>query len=1014
MNNFAKDKIRILCDNLKGQSVTRHFDLTNVECVKACGYKKDNNPPKEGWMPQPEMGFNGAKDEHYWFRAKFRTPKAIEGEQFYLGLSTGFSSGWDIVNHQCIIYLNGEMVQGCDLNHQEAYLEPDTEYEVHNYYYVGMNEGRVCPKMFVFSVNEKIEKLYYDIFVAYKSCEIFSENSDEYFKMMPILERTANLIDMRSVGSKEYFESIDKAQEFIDKELYENLCSSEGKPIVRCIGHTHIDVEWLWARDQTREKIQRSFSTAKALMDHYPEYKFTLSQPELYRYLKEEAPEKYAELKELVTKGQWEPEGAMWVEADCNLVSGESFVRQILQGTRFFKNEFGVENKILLLPDVFGYSAALPQILKKCGIRHFVTSKISWNEYNTMPYDCFMWQGIDGTEIFTNFITTRNYDGGQMIRFTTYVGDLTPTQIKGTWNRFQQKEYTNRTFTTFGHGDGGGGPTKEMLETQRRLSKGLPGMPVTETGFLLEHLDAVRKDFDENCAKLKTMPKWVGELYLEYHRGTYTSMAKNKRGNRKSELMLQKAEALSMIDLLSGGNYDAEGIYHTWNLVLHDQFHDIIPGSSILEVYEGTDKDYAIIADYCNGVIDSKLARLAEQVSANNGTLVYNSLGFDRNGPVVVDGKTVETKGVIPAFGWAVSDDFMTETDVKINGLTAENKYYILTLDKAGRIESLYDKRAEREVMLSGQFGNEIQIFEDFPRQYDAWEITDYYKQKMWVLDTEATITAVTDGSRAGFKVERKYNNSTITQNIWLYSECERIDFENDIDWHERHQLLKAAFPFDVHATSATYEIQFGHLERVTHENTSWDKAKFEVCAHKWVDVSENGYGVALLNDCKYGYNTEGSTLKISMLKCATYPNPEADQGKHVFTYSLMPHVGDFREAGVIHEAYALNQPLSATSVISGNGTLPSTFSLVSCDKDNVVIETVKKAEDDDSMIVRLYDAFNRRSKATVTVNGDFKACYLCDMLENNEQQLDLVDGKVTLPVSNFEIITLKFTKQIR
>lgn len=863
-------------------------------------------------------------------------------------------------------------------------------------------------RMFVERYDKRIEKLFYDMQTAFDVCLLLNENSDDYIKIMSVLDRTAMLLDMREPYSEAYYASVERALEFIEVELYEKLCTTEGKPIVNVIGHTHIDVEWQWTREQTREKIQLSFSTAKALMDKYPEYKFMLSQPELYRYLKEEAPDKYEELKELVKQGRWEPEGAMYVEGDCNLVSGESFVRQFMQGKKFFKDEFGIDSKVLFLPDVFGYSAALPQILKKCGIEHFVTSKISWNDTNTMPVDTFYWEGLDGTEIFTNFITTQEYRGIEPQNYTTYVGRLTASQIKGTWNRYKQKDYANRSLHTFGHGDGGGGPTKDMLERYDRLKKGLPGIPVAQMCFLKPHLDSVKEQFDENAEKLCRTPKWRGELYLEYHRGTYTSIAKNKKGNRKFEFALTKAEGLSYIGKLLGIDYDAEGLYKNWNMVLHDQFHDIIPGSSIFEVYEQSDKDYAEIADFCCSVVSEKLKAIAENINTDGGILVYNPLGFSRRGLIKVDGKTYETDE-IPAFGWSVITPESFKSKVSVDGLSAENEYYKLTLDDVGRIVSLYDKRAAREVFETGKFGNELQIFEDFPFNYDAWELSDYYKQKMWLLDDKALINPIFDGDRAGFEVTKKYFNSTIKQNIWLYSNNTRIDFETGIDWHEQHQVLKTAFPFDVHAMNTTYEIQFGHVSRANNENTSWDKAKFEVYGHKWVDMSENGYGIALLNDCKYGHNTEGNTLKLTLLKCATFPNPLADQGEHKFTYSLMPHIGDFREAGVVHEAYSLNQPLEAIDVNANKGKLSDNFSLVSNDKENVIIETVKKCEYDDGMIVRMYDAYDRRTITKVTVGEGFDKAYLCDLLENEIQELEFDGKSVTIPVKNFEIVTLKF-----
>ncbi|MBQ8267657.1 MAG: alpha-mannosidase, partial [Clostridia bacterium] len=595
--------------------------------------------------------------------------------------------------------------------------------------------------------------------------------------------------------------------------------------------------------------------------------------------------------------------------------------------------------------------------------------------------------------------------------YTTYVGFLTPSHVKGTWNKFIEKQYSTHALTTYGYGDGGGGPTKEMLEKQRRMARGIPGMPVTKLPTLLEHLDTKREQFDAACQKLRRTPKWVGELYLEFHRGTYTSIAKNKRNNRKSEMALSCAEGLSYLGSMLCSDYDAQGLYNNWNRVLHNQFHDIIPGSSIKEVYDGTDIDYKEIGEYTDSVINEKMNVIAKNITTNGGVLVYNPSGFARKGIAQINGKTVELGGDVAPFGFKVIKDIKDTAEVTVDGLTAENKFYKMTLDTSGRIVELFDKTACRQVLKSGEYGNEFQAFEDIPRVYENWELTDYYKQKKWVLDDTAHITPIIDGSRAGFKVEKRYLDSTICQNIWLYSDTNRIDFDTDIDWHEHHQVLKVAFPVDVHTNTATYETQFGHIERPTHTNTSWDAAKFEVCAHKWITVAENGYGVGLLNDCKYGFNTEGSTMKLTVLKCSQYPNTEADQGEHKLTYSIMAYEGDFREAGVINEAYALNQPLVAVEVSANSGTIEDSFSLVSCDKPNVIVETVKKAEADSGMIVRMYDAFNRRANATITVADGFSKVYLCDLMENELEELDLDGNKVTVPVSNFEIITLKFKK---
>lgn len=987
------------------------YDVTDVEICDT-GYKTGNEPPRGGWRPYdvniPLIG----DDAHFWLRTSLHTPAVSENEYLVFRTMTGREGMWDATNPQGLLYLNGKMTQGLDTNHTEAFLEADTDYTIHNYFHMGTYPGgAVWCKMAVYSVNKAVEHLYYDIKVPFDACQMLDESSEDYSRMMSVLVDAARIVDFREPYSESFHNSVNEAIDFMEKEFYAKLCTLQDKPVVHCIGHTHIDVEWKWARAQTREKIQRSFSTAKSLMDRYPEYKFMLSQPELYRYLKEEAPEKYRELKELVSMGRWEPEGAMYLEPDCNLTSGESLVRQLLFGKRFFRDEFGIDSKALFLPDVFGYSAALPQILKKSGVDYFVTSKISWNDTNTMPMDMFYWEGIDGTEIFTTFMTAQDFGGipgkGGKNR-TTYNSKINASYVKGTWDRFQQKEYTNHTFMTFGHGDGGGGPTKEMLETQRRTARGIPTLPATMMNTLIPYLERSKKKFDDTCDRTSRTPRWVGELYLEFHRGTYTSIGKIKISNRYSEFLLGNAEALSVTALCFGGSYDTEGLNKYWRKTLHNQFHDILPGSSIKQVYDGTDKDYAEIAEYGNGVVAEKLKTIATLIHTDGGVLVYNPTGFERKAVVTHNGYC-ETVQMVPSFGWTVVKHIAVERKVKIHGLTVENEYYILTLNTVGQIVMLFDKRVQREVLTAN--GNILTAFEDYPTKYDAWEIEDYYKLKSYELDENAVITPITDGTRAGFMIEREYMHSTIRQTVWLYSESSRIDFVTDVDWHEHHQVLKAVFPLDVHAMSAAFDVQYGHVIRPTHENTSWDKAKFETYAHKWVDVFENGYGVAILNDGKYGHAVEGNKLSITLIKSGTDPNPEADQGEQHFTYSLFPHVGDFRTGGVIEESYALNQPLYERAVTANNGGLPENYSLVSVDKSNAVITAVKKAEIDDGLIVRFYDAYDCKSTVTLTVPVIYSKAYLCDLMENEIKELTVKNGKVVHSVSNFEIVTLKFTK---
>ena len=987
------------------------YDVDGVEICDA-SYKVGNEPPADGWRPYDVNIPLTGDDAHFWLRTKIHTPSISENEYLVLRTVTGREGMWDATNPQGLLYLNGKMTQGLDTNHTEAFLDADTDYTVHNYFHMGTYKGgAVQCKMALYSVDRDLEHLYYDVLVPYDAAQMLDEGDTDYARIMSALVDAVRLVDFRTPYSAEFGVSVRAAIDLLEREFYQKLCTPDGKPVVHCIGHTHIDVEWKWARAQTREKIQRSFSTAKSLMDRYPEFKFMLSQPNLYRYLKEEAPEKYEELKALVAEGRWEPEGAMYVEPDCNLTSGESLVRQIIFGKRFFREEFGVESKALFLPDVFGYSAALPQILRKSGVDYFITSKISWNDTNTMPMDMFYWEGIDGTEIFTSFITAQNFGGipgkGGKNR-TTYNGIIDASSVKGTWDRFQQKEYTNSIFMTFGHGDGGGGPTKAMLETQRRTARGIPSLPVTKTNTLIPYLETVKGEFDATAKRTDRTPRWVGELYLEFHRGTYTSIAKVKKANRYSEFLLGNAEALSATDLCLGGSYDTDGLNKLWRKVLHNQFHDILPGSSIQEVYDGTDKDYAQIDEYGTKLISDKLGSIAGRINTDGGILLYNPTGFERPAVLTEHGYT-ELEQTVPAFGWTVIKDTKAESKVSLDGLAAENEYYKLVLNEAGQIESLYDKRVGRNI-LTGK-ANALEAYEDYPTKYDAWEFEDYYSLKTYALDGKAKITPVVDGTRAGFVIEKDYMSSTIKQTMWLYSESARIDFETEIDWHEHHQVLKAIFPVDVHALNATFDVQYGHVSRPTHKNTSWDAAKFETYAHKWADLSENGYGVAILNNGKYGHAVDGSKMSITLVKSATDPYPEADQGVQTFTYSLYPHVDDFRRGGVIEESFVLNQPLYEKAISANSGDLAESYSFVSTDSKNAVITAVKKAECDDGLVVRFYDAYDCKSRVTLTVPAVYSKAYICDLMENTIEEIPVIDGRATVPASNFEIVTVKFYK---
>lgn len=1011
---FIYEKIDVICKKLLEMTAE---DISGVGAIEfaPCEYKEkyeNENVPDNSleWRAfEKGMRVGGKSDTHYWFRFRLKTPEVQEGKECVLSIATGSPDGWAAINPQGLVYLDGKMTQGLDTNHTEVLLEYDREYDVTVYFYTGYFDDLFDFEPKLRLIDKRTEKLYYDLYVPLEAARYIDRDSVEYYSVINTLNEALGLLDMRVPKSREFYESAERVCDYLYEHFYNGICG-KGDVTVHCVGHTHIDVAWLWTLAQTREKAQRSFATVINLMKQYPEYKFMSSQPQLYAYVKAAAPELYAEIKKAVKEGRWEVEGAMWLEADCNLISGESLVRQLMFGKRFMREEFGTDSRVLWLPDVFGYSAAMPQILKKSGVEKFVTSKISWNEMNTMPYDVFMWSGIDGSEIFTSFLPARDArpfgESDNDDRYTTYNGHIRPSQVIGTWKRFQQKEYSKQTVITYGYGDGGGGPSKDMLEHQRRMAYGLPGFPKTRQSTVGEYLSALEKSFFESAAKLKRMPRWAGELYLELHRGTYTSMAENKRNNRKSELAYQRLEALAVTDMLTGGEYPQEKINDGWREILLNQFHDIIPGSSIRGVYEDSDRAYERILSNAEKLQKSKLEALKGKLSTEGGLLVYNPNGFEMSGIIKADGHTAYAEN-IPPFGWSVIENPKCTNSIKASESEIENGFFRIKFEN-NKIVSIYDKKNRREIVKKDRYANEIRVFEDFPKEYDAWEITNYYKEKMWLVEDIVSQEVISDGVRAGIRQVWKYLDSVIEQKIWLYEDIDRIDFETEADWKQEHMLVKAAFPIDVRADEATYDIQFGSIKRPTHRNTSWDAAKFEVCAHKWADISDNGYGVSLMNDCKYGYSAEGSELSLTLIKCATYPNPDADKCRHSFTYSLYAHSGGVYAADTIKRAYELNQPLIAEEIGRTEGILPEKFSVVGCDCDNIIAETMKKSEDGEDIIIRMYESKNMRTAAKITLGFDFERAYICDLQENEIDELEPKGREISLNFGNFEIITVK------
>lgn len=1011
INPNMEERLDSILDRLKGWrfSKTEFLPVVYTDQVED---KQVLPTDFNGWKPFDAPYTIYETEHYYWFKAKFTIQRENPYQKAYLYVETHIHRYLDAgtIRPQGLLYLNGKVVQGIDINHGDVLLE-DGEYEMYLLFYSHTFDRYLPLDFSIKYVDERINGLYYDLLVPYQGLKMLAKSSNDYVASVSVLEKALNLLDVRNVGSEDFYRSIEETRAFMSERYYGEVCGSD--QTVHCIAHTHIDVAWLWNLDQTRQKTERSFSTVLKLMDEYPQYRFFMSQPQLFDFLKARNPELYARVKEKILEGRWEVDGGMWLEADCNLTSGESLVRQILFGKRFFREEFGKECSTVWLPDVFGYSASLPQIMRKSGIENFVTAKIGWNDTNRMPYDFFTWRGIDGSEVFAYFLSTCECDPRNGVydhTYTTYTAPMNPMFVLGTWNRFQQKEFTDSVIMSYGWGDGGGGPMREDLEIEQRLSYGLPGIPKTKIDSLENTLRVIKDNCAKNAKELLRKPVWNGELYFEYHRGTLTSMPQVKMNNRKGEFALMNTELFGVLgNLLCGTEYPKTMLLEDWKLLLLNQFHDILPGSSIGDVYKDSEAQFAKIFADTDRVIHGGIEGIAENVKTDGGLLVCNPNGFMADGTVTVDGKTYIAQS-IPAFGYKVIE----KTERAVSGIqsgerTLENSYYKLVFDVSGGILSLFDKRENRELVKAGKVLNQLVAYQDTPYQYHNWEMTPYHQQNKWALDGEAEFTFLDEGDKKGFLIKKRYGGSTVQQRVYVYEDgIDRIDFVTDVDWKENEQLLKAVLPFDIMADKATYDIQFGHVERAIHDNTSWDSARFESAAQKWVDVSENNYGVALLNDGKYGFGAVDGELSVTLVKSGGFPFAGASEKVPSFTYSLVAHKGRGCNGGIVEKSYILNRPLLVKAVDKNeSGRLADTFSLLDCKTAGVIVETVKQAENGDGIVLRMYEAYKERKSVEIVLPKATEAI-LCDLEENEIEKLDLNDGVLSFNIKPFEIVTIK------
>lgn len=787
------------------------------------------------------------------------------------------------------------------------------------------------------------------------------------------------------------------------------------------VGHAHLDTAWLWPLHITMRKMAHTCATQLALLEQYPEYIFVHSQASQYEWLENQYPELFKRVKKMAKEGRWEPLGSMWVEADTNLAGGEALVRQFLYGKRYFQSKFGIETKDMWLPDVFGYSAALPQILNKCGIEYFLTQKISWSDTNKFPHNTFWWQGIDGTRVWTHFPPA-----------DTYCGMCTPEELKKHLTKYKDPARCDAALYVFGYGDGGGGPTAEHIEFLRRAQRA-PGMPQINFRKAAEF-------FKDAKDKSKDLPTWAGELYLEYHRGTYTTQAENKKQNRKCEFLLRDAEALSCMAAGFPKDYQQQELERLWKLVLLNQFHDILPGSSVREVYEDSAQDYAEVRDGCKKIIRDAMGSIGggmqtEGMERPLALFKFAEISSESRIPLPkgAEARSIDCCGeslpvqTIEEFGekfLIFSTPECALANVAVCDLRKEpkpaegrqiarsrrleNDTWAVRFDQNGNITSIVSLEDQTEYIEQGRLANCFQIFDDRPLFWSAWDVEAYALETQKDLLKSESFEIVERGPvRIAAELEKKFGKSTVRQRISL-GPTPGIRFDTWIDWHEDEKMLKVAFPVNVNSPRATFEIQFGNAERPTHRNTSWDAAKFEVCAHKWMDISEGDHGVALLNDSKYGCDVLGNVLRLTLLRSPKAPDPQADMGIHRFTYVLLPHFGPYNWASVVAAGYALNTATHARFLDKHKGAPSERHAFIACEDRNIVIEAIKKAEDSSAVVVRLYECHNARGLAELNCARKVRSATLCDMLENDIAELDVQDGVIQFEYGPFEIITMK------
>ncbi len=926
----------------------------------------------------------------FWFKLKIKVPKDWAGKRVdLLWISWSEATLWiDGKSIQGLNWTTGERpdatifqkAKGGDTIELQVEMACNQKFgQWHNKPFTTVSPF-VLDKCEIAAFDAIVWELYWDLWVLQNlEAEMARENStaDASWagELLSELNRFANEFNLDDRATW-------KSSHAILKKLYQHHNASHVHEL-SAIGHAHIDTAWLWPLAETHRKCERTFSTQTRYMDEYPDFKFACSQAYQYDIIKQRNSDLYNRIKSKVKTGQFIPVGGTWIEPDCNIPSGEALVRQFLVGQKLFQQEFGIQCKEFWNPDVFGYNGQLPQIMQLAGISRFLTQKLSWNRFNKPHHHTFTWQGIDGSEVLAHFPPA-----------DTYNAEANVPELRKNAKDYKDHDRGHQSYMLFGYGDGGGGPVKRMIETLRR-AKDLQGLPRTQMRTSDDFFSRLEKDVTDR-------PKLIGELYFEYHRGTYTTQAQTKRGNRKSELLLHDIEFLSTLASQSKFKYPATEIDELWKIVLLNQFHDILPGSSITLVYDDAKKHYAEVDQRGSQLRDDALRSIA---STKGAPTPINTTSFDRAEVVTLPGGN-PAFAKAPSYGigqFVDSPDTVTLAQSK-EKIVLENARLRATVSTTGQLLSLIEKSTSRESLAAP--GNALKLYEDQPTAWDAWDIDPFHLETEQDVDPAHLISAKRISAlRAEIALEYSIGaKSKMQQIIRLDASSKRLEFHCDVDWQEDHKFLKVAFPVNVRSMIATYEMQFGNVERPTHYNTMHDLARFEVPFHKWADLSEHGFGVAILSESKYGFATFDNVMRMSLLRSSKNPDQVADMGRQQFSYAIMPHTGGWREAGVVAEAAKFNSPIL---FVPGHAK-PRSFA--SLDDSNLVIDTIKRAEDGNGIIVRLYECHGARGIARLNVDLPFKSATFCNILEQPTHKAKITAGAVEIPYAPYKILTIRLT----